>query len=581
MRIPLKQYWDLLYRYLRPQSFRVLLLFILLITNIALRLINPQIMRYFIDAATNGGELHNLLDAGVLFISIALVSQILAIGNTYLSEQVAWNATNSLRLDLLAHVLKLDASFHKEHTSGELLERIDGDVNVLSNFFSRLTIYLISNLFLMLGILILLFLEDWRIGFGVSIFTILSLLYMLRIRNIAAPYWIKVRQISAEYFGFLGEVLSTMEDVRANGAEQYVFRRFHQVMQKWYPWRLRAMMAVSVTRMSNVGFAAFGSAVAFAISAYSLNKGSLTIGGVYLIVYYVQMLSMPMVMVRNQIENLQQAEASISRIRTLAATQSKLTDGSGGPLPEGPLTVSFRKVNFCYEGDQRVLDEVSFDLFPGRVLGVLGRTGSGKTTIARLLLRLYDLLDGEILLSGISPAAVPLHNLRNRVSMVTQDVQLFQATIRENLTLFNPKITDEQIRSAVHDLGLYQWIGTLPKGLETRIETGGTSLSAGQAQLLAFARVFLTNPGLVILDEASSRLDPATERLIDQAIHRLLKNRTGIIIAHHLETIQRADDILILQNGRVLEFGERLALAANPDSHFSHLLHSGLGEVLA
>jgi ATP-binding cassette subfamily B protein len=404
---------------------------------------------------------------------------------------------------------------------------------------------------------------------------------MLRIRSIATPYWVKVRQISAEYFGFLGETLTAMEDVRANGAEHYVLRRFHQIMQRWYPWRLRAMMAVSVTRMSNIGFAAFGAAVAFAISAYMLNEGSLTIGGVYLIFYYVEMLSMPMVLVRNQIENLQQAEASISRIKTLAATRSKLLDGSGGILSEGPLTVRFSKVSFCYENDQRVLDEVSFGLRPGRVLGLLGRTGSGKTTIARLLLRLYDPLDGEILLNGIKPAAVPLHNLRNRVSMVTQDVQLFQATIRENLTLFNPNITDNLILSAIQDLGLSEWFGTLPNGLETRLKSGGTSLSAGQGQLLAFARVFLANPGLVILDEASSRLDPATERLTERAVDRLLKDRTGIIIAHHLETIQRADDILILENGHVLEYGERATLAAEPNSQFSHLLLTGLGEVLA
>jgi ATP-binding cassette subfamily B protein len=581
MRIPLKQYWDLLYRYLRPHSPAVFLLFTLLITNITLRLINPQIMRYFIDVAINRGELHSLLNAGILFIGIAITSQALAIGNTYLSEQVAWNATNSLRLDLLAHVLKLDASFHKEHTPGELLERIDGDVNILSNFFSRLTIYLISNIFLMAGILFLLFLEDWRVGLGVSVFTILGLLYMLRIRSIATPYWIKVRQVSAEYFGFLGETLTAMEDLRANGAEHYVLRRFHQIMQQWYPWRLRAMMALSVTRMSNVGFAAFGSAVAFAISAYLLNGGSLTIGGVYLVFYYVEMLSMPMVMLRNQIENLQQAEASISRIRSLATTQSKLADGSDRTLPEGPLAVSFKRVSFGYDGDQRVLDEVSFDLRPGRVLGLLGRTGSGKTTIARLLLRLYDPLSGQVLLNDIPPAAVPLRNLRNRVSMVTQDVQLFRATIRENLALFNPKITDQLILNAIQELGLADWFGVLPNGLETRLESGGASLSAGQAQLLAFARVFLTNPGLVILDEASSRVDPATERLIERAVDRLLKNRTGIIIAHHLETIQRADDILILENGRVLEYGERAKLAAEPNSHFSQLLYTGLGEVLA
>jgi ATP-binding cassette subfamily B protein len=581
MHIPLKQYWDLLYRYLRPQSPRVFLLIILLVTNIALRLVNPQIMRFFIDTATSGGELRSLLNAGILFFTLAVGSQILAIGNTYLSEQVAWNATNSLRLDLLSHILKLDASFFKEHTPGELLERIDGDVNILSNFFSRLVIYLFSNVILMLGILVLLFLEDWRIGFGVSIFALLSLLYMLRIRNIATPYWIKVRQVSAEFFGFLGETLSAMEDVRANGAERYVLRRFHQIMQKWYPWRLRAMMAVSVTRMSNVGFAAFGSAVAFAISAYLLNGGSLTIGSVYLTFYYVEMLSMPMVMVRNQFENLQQAEASISRIKSLAATRSHLVDGSAGSLPEGPLAVRFKKVNFCYESDQRVLDEVSFELHPGRVLGLLGRTGSGKTTLARLLLRLYDPLDGEIRLNGHTPAEVPLRNLRNRVSMVTQDVQLFQATVRDNLTLFNPNINDTRILAAIQELGLSEWYGSLSNGLETRIESGGASLSAGQAQLLAFARVFLANPGLVILDEASSRLDPATERLIERAVSRLLKNRTGIIIAHHLDTILRADEILILENGRVLEYGERALLAADANSHFSRLLLTGLGEVLA
>jgi ATP-binding cassette subfamily B protein len=581
MHLPLKQYWDLLNRYLKPQTPRVFLLSSLILTNITLRLINPQIMRYFIDTATNAGKLSDLLNAGILFISLAIASQIISIGSTYLSEQVAWNATNSLRLDLLVHVLQLDASFHKEHTPGELLERIDGDVNILSNFFSRLTIYLISNLFLMLGILVLLFLEDWRIGFGVSIFTILALLYMLRIRSIATPYWIKVRQISAEYFGFIGETLTAMEDVRANGAERYILRRFHQIMQKWYPWRLRAMMALSVTRMSNVGFAAFGSAVAFAISAYLLSGGSLTIGGVYLIFYYVEMLSMPMVMVRNQIENLQQAEASISRIKTLIATKSKLIDGSGGLLPEGPLTVSFKQVNFSYERDHRVLEQVSFDLQAGRVLGLLGRTGSGKTTIARLLLRLYDPLDGEILLNGTAPAAVPLRNLRHRVSMVTQDVQLFQATIRENLTLFNPKISDDRILSAIQDLGLSEWFETLPDGLETRMESGGASLSAGQAQLLAFARVFLANPGLVILDEASSRLDPVTERLVERAVSRLLHHRTGIIIAHHLETVQRADDILILENGHVLEYGQRVSLAAQPNSHFTQLLRTGLGEVLA
>jgi ABC-type multidrug transport system fused ATPase/permease subunit len=214
-------------------------------------------------------------------------------------------------------------------------------------------------------------------------------------------------------------------------------------------------------------------------------------------------------------------------------------------------------------------------------LGILGRTGSGKTTLARLLLRLYDPAQGEIYVGGVRPSTASLAALRQRVTMVTQDVQLFQASIRDNLTFFNPAIGDERITAVLHDLGQGHWLSQQPDALATELAPGGSSLSAGQAQLLAFARVFLTDPGLVILDEASSRLDPATEQLIERALDKLLHNRTGIIIAHHLATVERADEILILENGRILEHGPRLQLAHNPDSHFYHLLQTGLAEVLA
>jgi ABC-type multidrug transport system fused ATPase/permease subunit len=214
-------------------------------------------------------------------------------------------------------------------------------------------------------------------------------------------------------------------------------------------------------------------------------------------------------------------------------------------------------------------------------LGLLGRTGSGKTTLARLLLRLYDPTGGEIRLGGVQPAAAHLRHLRQRVGMVTQDVQLFQGNIRDNLTFFNPHISDDRLLAILAGLGLSEWLQGLPRGLETEVEPEGRSLSAGQAQLLAFARVFLADPGLVILDEASARLDPATERLIERAVDKLLENRTGIIIAHRLATVDRADEILLLEDGRIVEYGERVALAGNPASRFYGLLQTGLEEVLA
>jgi ABC-type multidrug transport system fused ATPase/permease subunit len=218
------------------------------------------------------------------------------------------------------------------------------------------------------------------------------------------------------------------------------------------------------------------------------------------------------------------------------------------------------------------------------VLGLLGRTGSGKTTLTRLLFRLYEPTSGFIYLGNGQPSPLGVYGLaalRSRIGLVTQEVQLFRATVRDNLTLFNPAISDERIRQVIDELGLHEWFDRLPAGLDSELAGDTGTLSAGEAQLLAFTRVFLQDPGLVILDEASSRVDPVTERLIERAVDRLLQGRTGIIIAHRLATVQRADEILILQDGAVQEYGPRAALAADPSSRFAHLLQTGLEEVLA
>jgi ABC-type multidrug transport system fused ATPase/permease subunit len=256
----------------------------------------------------------------------------------------------------------------------------------------------------------------------------------------------------------------------------------------------------------------------------------------------------------------------------------------GPGRPWAAPALAFEGVTFDYgegNGQAAVLSDLSFELAPGQVLGLLGRTGSGKTTLSRLLFRLYDPAQGTIRLDGIDLRTLPLSLLRDRVGMVTQDVQLFQATVRDNLTFFSGAVPDRQILAALEELGLGGWLRSLPDGLESRLGAGGIGLSAGQAQLLAFARVFLKDPGLVILDEASSRLDPATEQLLERAIDRLLAGRTAIIIAHRLPTVFRAGEIMILEQGRIVEYGERLLLAHDPRSRFYELLQTGLEEALA
>jgi ABC-type multidrug transport system fused ATPase/permease subunit len=581
IKLPVRQYWTLLRQYLKPQWHRAVLLAVFLLLHIGLQLVNPQVMRFFIDTAVSQGPLSTLLNTAFLFLGIATINQVLSISNTYLGEHVAWTATNALRLDLLRHMLQLDQSFHKQHTAGELLERIDGDVNTLSNFFSRFAVFVAGNLLLIFGILILLWRENGWLGFAWTSFTLIWLAAMVWLRGLAIQHWEKVRDISGKFYGFLGEQLAATEDIRANGAVDYVLHRMDALFGNWFQTQLRANKVANNMWGTSIALFAIANGITYALCAFLFFDGRISIGTVYVLIHYTNLIQEPMFQLRDQLENLQKAEASIQRIRDLMATESKLVDGNGRSLTGTPLALNVRNLTFGYEADDIILHDISFQLEQGRILGLLGRTGSGKTTLARLLLRLYDPTSGSITLDGVTPQSQQLAHWRQHVAMVTQDVQLFRATIRDNLTFFNPHINDAHILDTLNDLGLSEWLHNQPDGLNTVLASGSGSLSAGQGQLLAFARVFLTNPGLIILDEASSRLDPATEHLIEQALDRLLHNRTGIIIAHHLSTIQRADDILILENGTLLEYGTRQQLATNPDSHFAQLLQTGLEDVLA
>jgi len=577
----MRRYWDLLGDYVKIQKLRFSVLTLLLLGSIGLQIVNPQIVRVFIDAATLGTASNVLIITALAFLGMSLFQQGVSVVATYVGEDVAWTATNALRAQLARHCLHLDMSFHNDRTPGELIERIDGDVTELSNFFSQVVVRVLGNLLLLGGIVVALFLEDWRLGMAFAVFALISVWALNQVRDISVPHQKARRQANADLFGFLEEQLAGTEDIRASGAVDFVLRGLYKLQYEIMRHdRKASLMGILIDLTSGVAMT-LGHVMAMLAAYFLFTSGAITLGTAYLIIHYINMLGRPIRELTRQVESLQTIGASVERLADLRGIRSGIQDGPGARIPDGPLSLTFNDVSFAYTSGELVLQSLSFHLQPGRVLGLLGRTGSGKTTLARLVVRLYDPTAGHIALDDTDIRYARLKDLRRRVAVVTQDVQLFQASVRDNLTFFDRSIPDRRIYDVIEELGLGDWHQSLPEGLDTRLETSGRSLSAGEAQLLALTRVFLRDPGLVILDEASSRLDPATEALIERAVDRLLWNRTAIVIAHRLGTLHRADDIMILEHGQISEYDEHEQLASDATSRFYRLLQTGLEQVLA
>lgn len=562
----------LLLRYARPERFRLMVLGVLLLVGAVLQVINPQIIRYYIDR-TDNGVVSVLVMAAFWYLVVAVLTQVFRVAAAAVGESTAWSVTNALRVALTRHCLHMDIQFHKKHTPGELIERVDGDSSALANFMSSALLVILSNILLMVGVLVSMLITDWRIGLVLLCYALTAAVLLTKLRNIATAAWTEARQTSADLLGVLEERLSSTEDIRSNGAERHVLARLDDTNLRLLRAHRRARVRSNLIFLAMHGLYVVGYGGALALGGLLYMEGIATIGTVYLIVAYTNSVYTPLNEVRTQVQDLQQANAAADRVNELFARRPAIVDGPGAGLAAGPLEASFEEVTFRYpDSSEDTLHRVSFTLEPGTVLGLLGRTGSGKTTVTRLFARMYDPHTGTVRVGGADVRSARLEELRSRVGTVTQDVHLFHGTVRDNLTLFNEEIPDDEVLRAVQAVGMGEWLERLPDGLDTVMAAGGGGMSAGEAQILAISRVLLQDPGLVILDEVSSRLDPATEQRLHQALDVLLEGRTAIVIAHRPWTVDRADLVMTLDTGRVVEFGPRAELAADPRSRLSTVI---------
>jgi ABC-type multidrug transport system fused ATPase/permease subunit len=541
-----------------------------------LPLAGPQLVRAFVDDAIAGAPIHRLASLAGVYLLVAIVSQGLAVVTAWQASELAWTATNQLRERLAAHALSLDHHFHSTHTAGEMIERVDGDVVGLTDFLSAFVVQFIGSVLVITGALVLVWREDARIGALLTVLVAAGGVAIGVAQRAVVPRAAALRAASAVIFGNLEERLGAADDIRANGAGAHVVARFHEDAASYYRSDLGWQRSGGAVLAGTQFVFALTSACMIGAGVLLARSGAITVGTVVLLFQYSQLISRPVQQIVAQAKQLQAAGASAARVGDLLAQSPSIVDDRA-PIalpPDGALAARLDHVTFSYPSAPPVLHNVTITVPAGRSLALVGPTGSGKTTITRLLMRFYDVGDGTVEVGGVNVRRAPLAQLRTRVRLVTQDVQLFEATLRDNVTLFDDTVPDDAIVAALGEVGLAPWLAELPAGLSTVLGVAGVGVSAGEAQLLALARVFLADPGLIILDEPSSRLDPVSEALVSDALDRLVTGRTAIIIAHRPAALARADDVAVIDSGRVVATGTRDDIARDFAVSFGRLFRA-------
>jgi ABC-type multidrug transport system fused ATPase/permease subunit len=561
---------------LRPDARRWAVLGALLAASSALALAGPLVVRTIVDRATEGASTATFVGLALIFLAIAVTTQVVGVVVTRFATVTAWGTTNELRLRMTRHVLGLDHEFHRTHTPGELIQRVDGDVTSVSDFLSQVVPKATGGVLLITGMLTVLTVLDWRIGLGMLVYLMLAVGVLLTMRHRAISESADEMGALAQLYGGIEERLTAAEDLRSNGAGAHAMWRFVEDSGGMLRSSVRRQRAFIRMWWAVQGAVTVGSVLALIASAALVDQGAITLGTGFLLFQYVLVISRPLEDLVHQLETVQKANGAMVRVVDLLAVEATIADRGTTSPPPGALAVTCRNVSFAYgtsDDEQVVLHGLDLEVAGGRSVGVVGRTGSGKTTFSRLLLRLVESTTGTVSLGGVAIRDIPLAELRRRVALVPQEVELFEGTIRDNVTLFDDEPTDDEVIEALSRAGLSALAAA---GIHRNLGAGGAGLSAGESQLLALARVWLRQPDLVVLDEATARIDPITEQRLEAAVAQLIEGRTTFIIAHKLSTLRMVDEVIVFDHGRIVEHDDREVLARSGSSRWRQLLELAL-----
>ena len=562
--------------FMRPHRVAIGWTVVAIIGLSVLQLAPPYLTKVAIDAHITTGELDGLGTLALLFLGVLVLSYVLEYAQTYTLQVTGQRIIYDLRMRIQEHLQRLDVAFYDRNPVGRLMTRVTTDVDALNDLFASGVVSALRDIFMLGGIAIVLVVMDWRLAIvALSVLPLIALVTQWFRRNARHSYR-QVRVWIAGINAFLQENITGMATVQLFRREARHFDRFDAINRGHRDANIASIFyyAVFYPAIEVLGALAIAAIVWFG-GGWTL-QGTLELGSLVAFVLYSQRFFRPISDLSEKFNLLQAAMASSERIFALLDTPvsvespaSRMGRGSHRGLQAGPGHIRFEHVWFAYRDDEYVLEDVTFDVAPGRRVGIVGATGAGKTTLINLLMRFYDVNRGRITIDGADIREVPLTTLRSRFGLVLQDGYLFSGTVADNIRLGSDAISDAAVRRAASAVHADRFIASLPDGFDSPVAERGATFSVGQRQLLSFARALAHQPSVLVLDEATSSIDTDTEQLIQDALRVLMSGRTTIAIAHRLSTIQDMDDILVFHKGRLRETGSHQELLAQRGLYFT------------
>lgn len=564
--------------FVKPYSWRMVFGLICMIVAAAAYLVVPWLIKNVVDEVLQAKDMMmlNLVVAAILLVF--LIRGFATYGQTYTMSYIGQRVIIDIREALFKHLQRLDQAYFDRRKTGVIMSNLTNDVGALQTAIVDNLISFITEGVTLIGSLVSMILLDWKL----TLVTLVIVPVVLGIINIFGK---RLRLAGHDVQGRIADITSLLQEtisgirvVRSFARESHEVKRFENENQRNFRAVMRATKLTSLLSPMVEFSAAIAVTVILWYGGYSVVTGVISAGSLIAFLIYAINLSNPVKRLSQVYGNIQKAMAAGDRVFAILDTEPTVKEKPNAkPLPEVTGQVEFDHVSFSYDGEKNAITDLNLNVDPGQIIAIVGPSGAGKTTVANLLPRFYDVTEGALRIDGTDVRDVTFQSLREQIGLVPQDTMLFNATVKDNILYGRLDATDDEVYAAAKAANALEFIDKLPEGMQTMVGERGNSLSGGQRQRIAIARAILKNPKILILDEATSALDMESEKLVQEALERLMKGRTAFVIAHRLSTIKNADRIVVLKQGRIEEFGTHEQLL-NQDGLYSHLYSVQFGD---